>query len=53
MRLCTTLFLREEGGATAIEYGVVVSLIFIVIIAAVQAVATNAVAMFTKVASNV
>jgi pilus assembly protein Flp/PilA len=46
-------FLRDEGGATAIEYGIVVALIFLVIITSVRAFATNVTAMFTKVASNV
>ena len=53
MRLRGRVFLRDEEGATAIEYGVIISLIFIVIIIAVTNVATNATAMFTKVAGNV
>jgi pilus assembly protein Flp/PilA len=47
------VFLRDEGGATAIEYGIIVALIFLVIIVSVTQFATNATAMFTKVAGNV
>ena len=53
MQLCVRRFLRAERGATAIEYGVIISLIFIVIIGAVTLFATNATAMFFTIASNV
>jgi pilus assembly protein Flp/PilA len=53
MHLRVSQFLREESGATAIEYGLIASLIFLVIISAVKAFATNATAMFFKISSNV
>jgi len=34
-------FLRDESGATAIEYGLIAALISVVIIVAVQTVGTN------------
>jgi pilus assembly protein Flp/PilA len=46
-------FVLDETGATAIEYGIIVALIFLVIISAVSAFATNATAMFFKISSNV
>jgi pilus assembly protein Flp/PilA len=45
--------LRDEGGATAIEYGLICALIGAVIISAVAAVGTNLTAMFTTVGSQV
>ncbi len=45
-------FVREEEGIDAIEYGILVALIFIVILAAVTLFAANATALFTKVATN-
>ncbi len=35
-------FRRHEGGATAIEYGLIITLIFLAILGAVQLFATNA-----------
>lgn len=46
-------FLTEEDGATAIEYGLIASLIFIVIINAVQAFADASNANFTRIANAV
>jgi pilus assembly protein Flp/PilA len=46
-------FLREEEGATAVEYGLMVSLIACAIIVAVQAVGTNLDAMFDAVAGKI
>ncbi|HEX7761311.1 MAG TPA: Flp family type IVb pilin [Caulobacteraceae bacterium] len=40
-------FLRDESGATAIEYGLIVALIAVVIITAVTAVGTQLNAKFT------
>lgn len=40
---------KEEEGATAVEYGVMVALIAVVIIAAVTLLGQNLVAMFTRV----
>lgn len=44
---------RDERGATAVEYGIMVALIAIVIIVAVTAVGTNLSALFTQVSSKV
>jgi pilus assembly protein Flp/PilA len=45
-------FINEETGATAIEYGIIASLIAVVIIAAVATVGSNLTNTFTEVASN-
>ncbi len=45
-------FLRDESGATAIEYGLIAALISVVIIAAVTSVGTGLQATFTKVSSS-
>lgn len=42
-------FVRDESGATAIEYGLIVALIAVVIITAVTTVGTNMKANFTKI----
>jgi pilus assembly protein Flp/PilA len=41
---------RDDRGATAIEYGLIVSLIFIAIVAAVTATANSTIAMWTNIA---
>ena len=46
-------FLRDESGATAIEYGLIVALIAVVIISAVTAVGTNLNASFTSVGGSI
>ena len=43
-------FMREEDGATAVEYGLMVALIAVVIIAAVTLLGTNLSAKFNQVA---
>lgn len=43
-------FLKDESGATAIEYGLIAALIAVVIIAATQALGTNVGAKFQEVA---
>ena len=48
-----TNFMREEEGATAIEYGLIASLIAVVIILAITAIGTNLSATFTTVANNI
>ena len=53
MRRLFQEFLRDEEGVDAIEYGIVVALIFIVILAAVTLFATNTTALFTKISNNV
>lgn len=42
-------FVRDESGATAIEYGLIAALIAVVIIGAVTAVGTNLTATFNSV----
>ena len=43
-------FMKEEDGATAVEYGLMVALIAVVIIAAVTLLGTNLSAKFNQVA---
>jgi pilus assembly protein Flp/PilA len=45
-------FLRDETGATAIEYGLLAALIAVVIIAAVRTVGTSLRATFSSIASG-
>jgi len=45
-------FIREEEGATAIEYGLIASLIAVFIITAVGLVGTNLSATFNSVANH-
>jgi pilus assembly protein Flp/PilA len=47
-----TKFIRDEQGATAIEYGLIAALIAVVIIVAVAAVGTNLSAMFNNVSNH-
>jgi len=46
-------FVRDESGATAIEYGLIAALIAVVIITAVQLVGTNLSGTFQTVAGSV
>ena len=46
------MFLRDESGATAIEYGLIAALIAVVIISAVQVVGTKLSTTFTNVSGN-
>jgi len=46
-------FVRDESGATAIEYGLIAALIAVVIITAVTTVGTNLNTTFTTVAGKV
>ena len=46
-------FIRDENGATAIEYGLIAAGIAVVIIAAVQSVGVNLTGTFTSVASAI
>ena len=48
-----TRFLKDESGATAIEYGLIAAGIAVVIIAAVTAVGTNLTSTFNSAASAV
>jgi len=45
--------LRDERGATAVEYGLMVALIAVVIIVAVSALGTNLTGIFNQTASAV
>jgi pilus assembly protein Flp/PilA len=45
-------FLRDQSGATAIEYGLIASLIALVIIASVTTVGTKMTGTFNKVSGN-
>jgi pilus assembly protein Flp/PilA len=45
-------FVRDDSGATAIEYGLIAALIAVVIIGAVQLVGTNLTTTFSTVATN-
>ncbi|MBX9741302.1 MAG: Flp family type IVb pilin [Beijerinckiaceae bacterium] len=45
-------FLKDESGATAIEYGLIAGLIAVVIIGSVSAVGTKISSKFTAVANN-
>ncbi len=45
-------FMRDEEGASAVEYGLLVALIAAVIIVAVTAIGTNMSAKFTEVAGK-
>jgi pilus assembly protein Flp/PilA len=47
-----TRFCADESGATAIEYGLLASLIAVVIIGAVKLVGSNLSTMYTAVANN-
>jgi pilus assembly protein Flp/PilA len=53
MKNLISRFLKDESGATAIEYGLIAAGIAVVIIAAVQSVGTNLKATFTTVAAAV
>jgi len=45
-------FLKNESGATAIEYGLIAGLIAVVIIGAVSQVGTKVAAQFNTIAGN-
>jgi len=46
-------FFKEEEGATAVEYGLMVALIAVVIIVAVSTLGQTLVNIFTDVATNI
>ncbi|MEI8178292.1 Flp family type IVb pilin [Aestuariivirga sp.] len=46
-------FLRDDSGATAIEYGLLAALIAVVIIGAVRTVGTSLSSVFTNVSTNI
>ena len=45
-------FVRDESGATAIEYGLIAALIAVVIITALTTIGTNLNAKFTSIATT-
>ena len=52
MRKTIIAFLKNESGATAIEYGLIAALIAVVIITGVTAVGTNLSGTFQSLAGN-
>ncbi|HEX2812148.1 MAG TPA: Flp family type IVb pilin [Sphingopyxis sp.] len=44
--------LRSTRAATAVEYGLILALIFIVAMGAISAVGTSAITMWNKISSN-
>jgi pilus assembly protein Flp/PilA len=53
MQNLMTRFLRDESGATAIEYGLIAALIAVVIISAVELVGSNLTTTFSTIAGKV
>lgn len=51
-RLCVRLAC-DESGATAIEYGLIVSLIFLAILGGLSLFATNENAMYTRISNTI
>lgn len=47
-----TRFMKDESGATAIEYGLIAGLIAVVIITALQTLGSNVKNKFSEIASN-
>jgi pilus assembly protein Flp/PilA len=52
MRIHIKPFLRDERGATAIEYGMIAALVSVLIIASVKAIGTKLSAAFSNIKSN-
>ncbi len=52
MNSLVTRFVKDESGATAIEYGLIAACIAIAIITAVKTVGTNLSGTFGNIASN-
>ncbi len=48
-----TRLARDESGATAIEYGLIVALIFLAIIGGLSTFATNENTMYTKISGTI
>ncbi|MBU0670380.1 MAG: Flp family type IVb pilin [Alphaproteobacteria bacterium] len=53
MRQFLRLLARETEGATAVEYGLILALIFLAMVGAVQAFGVTAISMWTTIAENV
>ncbi len=52
LRTAARKFVRDESGATAIEYGLIAALISVVIIGALSAIGTNLNTAFTNIGTN-
>ena len=52
MRKMLEAFVRDQNGATAIEYGLIAALIAVAIIGGVTAVGTSLSTTFTNISSN-
>ena len=52
MKLVTKAFIRDEDGATAIEYGLIAALIAVVIIGALSTIGTNLNTAFTTIGTS-
>jgi pilus assembly protein Flp/PilA len=52
MKYLVSRFIKDQSGATAIEYGLIAGLIGVVIITAVTSVGTKMSGSFTKIAGN-
>jgi pilus assembly protein Flp/PilA len=52
MRTLVTRFVKDESGATAIEYGLIAAGIAVAIITMVNAVGTDLGALFTKISTK-
>lgn len=52
MKNLVSRFLKDESGATAIEYGLIAAGIAVVIIAAVKTIGTNLTTTFSTVGAN-
>ena len=53
MKSVFSRFLKDEAGATSIEYSLIAALIAVVIISAVSKLGTNLSAKFVNIANNV
>jgi pilus assembly protein Flp/PilA len=52
LRTAARKFIRDDSGATAIEYGLIAALIAVVIIGALSTIGTNLNAAFTTISTN-
>ena len=52
MSKIVTRFLKDESGATAIEYGLIAALVAVVLVTALSAMGTKLSGTFDKVSSN-
>jgi pilus assembly protein Flp/PilA len=52
LRTAARKFIRDDSGATAIEYGLIAALIAVVIIGALSTIGTNLNAAFTTIGSG-